>query len=79
MKQMNAALGSAEGTANYLHDYIESYTDLDGYLDLIGREQIAQLSGGATGFLLDPYRRWILSHAQTQDLLGTRAAAGERA
>jgi glutaconate CoA-transferase subunit A len=84
MKQMNLALGSAAGTAGYVRDFVESYRDLDGYLDLIGRERIAQLSNGATNFLLDPYRRWILSHEQTLDLLGTpakssAATAGEGA
>ena len=62
MKQMNAALASEAGTADYLRDYVESYCSLDDYLDLIGRDRIARLRQGATGFLLDPYRRWLLSH-----------------
>lgn len=63
MKAMNKALGSEEGTLDYLRDYVESYVDVDSYLDLIGREKVAELSNGATRFLADPYRRWLLPHA----------------
>jgi glutaconate CoA-transferase, subunit A len=63
MKAMNQALGSAEGSAAYLRDYVESYDDIDSYLDLIGRAKIAELSTGPTSFLADPYRRWVLPHA----------------
>jgi glutaconate CoA-transferase subunit A len=69
MKAMNRALGSDEGTAAYVRDYVESYADLDGYLDLIGRESDRRTSSnGATAFLLDPYRRWLLPHAEAQAL-----------
>ena len=64
MKAMNLALGSDDGTAAYLRGYVESYADLDGYLDLIGRERIAELSSGPSAFLVDPYRRWLLPHAE---------------
>ncbi|WP_265942815.1 CoA transferase subunit A [Dechloromonas sp. A34] len=59
MKFMNKALATAEGTADYVRDYVEGYTDLDSYLDLIGRDTIARLSDSATRFLLDPFRQWI--------------------
>ena len=59
MKTMNKALGSAEGTADYIRDYVAAYDDIDGYLDMIGRDNAARLSETATGFLLDPFRRWI--------------------
>ena len=68
-----AFVGSAEGTAAYVRDYVDSYADIDGYLDLIGRDRIAELSGGATSFLADPYRRWLLPHA---DALALNAEAG---
>ncbi|MGL5630780.1 MAG: CoA transferase subunit A [Azovibrio sp.] len=59
MKHMNKALATEEGTADYIRDYVESYTDIDSYLDLIGRDTIDKLSNGVTSFLLDPYRQWI--------------------
>jgi glutaconate CoA-transferase, subunit A len=59
MKFMNKALATEQGTADYLRDYVESYSDVDSYLDLIGRDTIARLSNSATSFLLDPYRQWI--------------------
>lgn len=59
MKHMNKALATEEGTADYLRDYVESYTDEETYLDMIGRDTIARLSSGVTSFLLDPYRQWI--------------------
>lgn len=59
MKFMNQALATAEGTADYLRDYVESYDSIDSYLDLIGRDTIARLSDSATSFLLDPFRQWI--------------------
>lgn len=64
MKFMNKALATAEGTADYLRDYVDSYDSIDGYLDLIGRETIARLSDSATSFLLDPFRQWIKTPAE---------------
>ena len=58
---MNKALASEQGTADYIRDFVESYADLDSYLDMIGRDKIAALSASVSSFLLDPYRRWILS------------------
>ncbi|HOG02815.1 MAG TPA: CoA transferase [Accumulibacter sp.] len=68
MKAMNEALGSEQGAASYLCDYVDSYADLDGYLERIGAGKRAELSNGATAFLLDPYQRWLLTHAEAQAL-----------
>lgn len=59
MKLMNKSLSTAEGTADYVRDYVESYDGIESYLDLIGRDTIARLSDSATSFLLDPFRQWI--------------------
>lgn len=74
MQAMNQALGSEEGTAAYVRDYVEAYADLDGYLDRIGRARIAELSASATSFLAEPYRRWQLSH---QEALAITAEAAQ--
>jgi glutaconate CoA-transferase subunit A len=60
MVAMNKALATEEGTAAYLRDYVESYRDVDSYLDMIGRERCARLARSTTSFLLDPYRQWLL-------------------
>lgn len=75
MKAMNKALSTVEGTAEYRRDYVDSYTDSDGYLDMIGRDKVAELSNTATAFLLDPFRQWILSDADVRALLAEGEAA----
>lgn len=68
MKFMNAALGSEEGTTDYLRRYVEAYDDIDSYLDLIGRETVARLSQTQTAFLLDPFRQWIKTPQEILEL-----------
>ncbi|MCK7574920.1 MAG: hypothetical protein MZV65_02870 [Chromatiales bacterium] len=75
MKAMNEALASEAGTAAYLADYVAGIDGVDDYLDRIGRERVAALSRGPTGFLLDPYRRWILPHADALALTREGGAA----
>jgi glutaconate CoA-transferase subunit A len=74
MRLMNKALGTAEGTEAYVRDYVTAYTDLDSYLDMIGRDTVARLSQGSTSFLLDPYRRWIKSPQEVAPLIQKEAA-----
>ncbi|MBW7901738.1 MAG: CoA transferase subunit A [Rhodocyclaceae bacterium] len=70
MKAMNKALATEEGTAAYLRDYVHSYgDDVDGYLDLIGRDTVARLTQGPSAFLLDPFRKWIVPHDEVLALL----------
>jgi glutaconate CoA-transferase subunit A len=72
---MNKALATEEGTRDYVRDFVESYHDLDTYLDLIGREKIKTLSQGSTSFLLDPYRRWLLPPDEVARLTAPELAA----
>jgi glutaconate CoA-transferase, subunit A len=74
MRAMNTALGTADGTAAYVRDWVTSWHDVDSYLDRIGRERLAKLSESTTSFLADPYRRWILSAA---DIAALQAAGGQ--
>jgi glutaconate CoA-transferase subunit A len=41
---------------------------------MIGREKIATLSQSSTSFLLDPYRKWILSPEQIAEHVSELAA-----
>lgn len=79
MKLMNQWLATEEGTARYLEQFVHGYTDLDEYLDLIGRDVIERLNHGPTRFLLDPYRQWIKPRSVIEALLAdtaqTRSAA----
>lgn len=59
MRLMNKALATEEGTTNYVRDYVNAYSDIKSYLDLIGKENIEKLSHSETSFLLDPFRKWI--------------------
>jgi glutaconate CoA-transferase subunit A len=70
MKLMNSALASAEGTAGYVRDFVEHYDGIDGYLDMIGRDKVADLGKTETAFLLDPYRKWILNPDEVARLQG---------
>ncbi|ALK09369.1 CoA transferase subunit A [Blastochloris viridis] len=75
MKAMNAALATEEGTAAYLRDYVLGWSDLDDYLEMIGAETRKRLEATATGFLLDPFRRWILPDEEVADLMAREAEA----
>jgi glutaconate CoA-transferase subunit A len=69
MRLMNEWLGSEDGTARYLEQFVHGYTDLDDYLALIGPELIERLEHGPTRFLLDPYRKWIKPRAEIEALI----------
>lgn len=75
MKFMNKALATEEGTAAYVRDFVEGWSDIDSYLDTIGRDKVEALSETATGFLLDPFRKWIKSPEEIAALLGEGEAA----
>jgi len=75
MQFMNKALASEQGTADYIRDFVESFVDVESYLDLIGRDTVKTLSASSTSFLLDPYRRWILTPRDIAGLSPTELAA----
>lgn len=75
MRLMNQWLATEEGTARYLQEFVHSYTDLDSYLDLIGRATLEKLNDGPTNFLLDPYRTWIQPRSAVEALLTTASPA----
>jgi glutaconate CoA-transferase subunit A len=75
MKFMNKALATDDGTAAYIRDFVSSYHDIDSYLDVIGRDNVAELSRSTTSFLLDPYRRRILTPERVAELQANGVAA----
>lgn len=60
MDLMNKSLATEEGTTAYLRDHVDSYSDLDSYLAMIGHENRERLAQTSTAFLLDPFRQWIV-------------------
>ncbi len=76
MKLMNQWLATEDGTARYLKQFVHSYTNLDDYLDLIGRDVIESINHGPTGFLLDPFRQWIQPRATIEAVLADTSSTG---
>ncbi len=72
---MNKALASEQGTADYIRDFVQNYSDIESYLDMIGRDKIKTLSASNSSFLLDPYRRWILTPQDVASLTARELAA----
>ena len=72
---MNKALATEQGTRDYIRDFVEGFADIESYLDLIGRDKVKALAQGSSGFLLDPYRRWILPPDELADLAASELAA----
>jgi glutaconate CoA-transferase subunit A len=60
LSRPDKALATEDGTTAYIQNFVNSYHDIDSYLDVIGRDKAAELGRSSTSFLLDPYRRWIL-------------------
>jgi len=73
MQLMNQWLATEEGTQRYIAQFVQSYADLDGYLDMIGREHFERLENGPTRFLLDPYRQWIKPRADIEALIAANS------
>ncbi|RTL67355.1 MAG: CoA transferase subunit A [Hyphomicrobiales bacterium] len=75
MRAMNAALATAEGTAEYVAKFVSAYDGVESYLEMIGRERLAKLSATATAFLMDPYRKWVLPAEEVAKIqAGSQAA-----
>ena len=72
MFALNAAMKTDEGYAEYRKKYIDSYTTVDEYLDVIGRDKVAELCTNPTTHLMDPYRKWIKTDAEIKQLMEGR-------
>lgn len=69
---MNKMLKTEEGTREYIEKYVKSYSNNKEFREVIGKDKLAKLTDTATAFLMDPYRKWIKSDAEVQDLMGGR-------
>jgi glutaconate CoA-transferase subunit A len=69
MRSMNKALATEETTQQYLKEYVFSYQSHRDYLDMIGYETRNKITQTETSFLMDPYRKWILSADEIAELV----------
>ena len=66
---MNESLKTDEGTQSYIDEYVLSYHSTEEYRELIGTEKTGQLTASNTAFLMDPYRKYIKSDVEINELL----------
>jgi len=69
MFMMNKAMKTAEETEKYCQEWVHSYNTPQEYLDLIGRKKIEMITATETGFLMDPYRKWLKSEPEIKELM----------
>ncbi|MCL1915607.1 MAG: hypothetical protein FWG17_02690 [Desulfovibrionaceae bacterium] len=72
MKDMNAALKTQEGTDEYIKNWVNSYTTVQDWINVLGKERIDLITNTVTKFLMDPYRKWIKSDDEILRLLERR-------
>ena len=72
MMLMNKMLKTEEGTAEYIDKYVKSYKTYEEYLEVIGKDKIKTLTDTATAFLMDPYKKWIISDSEIKSLMERR-------
>jgi glutaconate CoA-transferase subunit A len=72
MFAMNKALKTEEGYQEYRQKYVDSYTTVEEYLDMIGKDKIEELTNTPTKFLMDPYRKWIKTDQEIKELMERR-------
>lgn len=68
MYYMNKMMKTEEDTEEFCKQWVFSYETNKQYRALIGEEKIEKISSTATAFLMDPYRKWIKSDAEVQEL-----------
>jgi glutaconate CoA-transferase subunit A len=68
MFYMNKMMKTEEGTEEFCKKWVHGWSTRDEYQALIGRKKISKINETATAFLLDPYRKWIKSDAEVEEL-----------
>ena len=72
MQEMNAALKTAEGTDAYIKQWVDSYSTVKEWVNLLGKERIDMITNTPSKFLMDPFRKWIKSDDDVLRLLERR-------
>jgi len=68
MFYMNKMMKTEEGTEAFCKKWVHSWSTREEYQALIGKEKISKITETATAFLLNPYRKWIKSDAEVEEL-----------
>ncbi|MGM0655630.1 MAG: CoA transferase subunit A [Thermodesulfobacteriota bacterium] len=68
MFYMNKMMKTQEDTDEYCAKWVHNWDSHEEYMALIGKEKIEKISQTETAFLMDPYRKWILSDAEIREL-----------
>jgi glutaconate CoA-transferase subunit A len=69
MMMMNKMLKTEDDTAEYINKFVKSYNTYEEFLDVIGKDKIKTLTDTATAFLMDPYKKWIISDSEIKSLM----------
>jgi len=72
MFYMNKMLKEETTTQEYVDKFVNSYSTVEEYLEVIGKDKIEKLTNTATAFLMEPYRKWIKSDADIKELMERR-------
>lgn len=68
MFYMNKMMKTEHDTGDFCNQWVNSWNTHEAYMNCIGREKIKKISNTATAFLMDPYRKWIMSDAEINEL-----------
>lgn len=68
MFYMNKMMKIEEDTEEFCKTWVHGWDTRQEYQALIGREKIDKITDTATAFLMDPYRKWIKSDAEVEEL-----------
>jgi glutaconate CoA-transferase subunit A len=68
MFYMNKMMKTEEDTEEFCKKWVHGWSTREEYQALIGREKISKITETATAFLLNPYREWIKSDAEVEEL-----------
>jgi glutaconate CoA-transferase, subunit A len=68
MFYMNDCFNSDQGTSDYISHYVTGYRSRQEFMKMIGDENIRKLTNTSTAFLIDPYRKWIISDEEIEAL-----------
>ena len=68
MFYMNKMMKTEEDTEAFCKTWVHGWDTREEYQALIGREKIGKITDTATAFLLDPYRKWVKSDAEVEEL-----------
>ncbi len=68
MFYMNKMMKTEADTETFCQTWVHGWHTREEYQALIGREKIDKITDTATAFLLDPYRKWIKTDAEVEEL-----------